>query len=195
MMAGGFDGATAHYVRLDCKHTFVKPESKHGYPSRISSEELHWIAGLLEGEGSFLVGPPSAPRYPVLALQMNDEDVVRRVAKLFARKPTCAQPRKSHWRPTWQVRITGAKAVSWMIAVHPLMGERRRGQIDRAVASHAPRPRTILDDQVATEALCLLSSGSTVRDVAERFGTTVWCIYDLRLGRTHRHLARPLAPR
>jgi hypothetical protein len=29
--------------------------------------------------------------------------------------------------------------------------------------------------------------------VAERFGTSIWCIYDLRLGRTHAHLARPAA--
>ena len=165
-----------------------------GFPCQIALEELHWIAGLFEGEGSFLVGPPSAPRYPVLALQMNDEDVVRRVADFFARKPTCAPPRKSHWQPTWQVRITGAKAVAWMIAMHPLMGERRRLQIDRAIASHDPRPRAILDDRLATDALRLLDSGSTVRGVAERFGTSIWCMYDLRLGRTHRHLARPVAP-
>jgi hypothetical protein len=32
-----------------------------------------------------------------------------------------------------------------------------------------------------------------VRRVAERFGASIWCIYDLRLGRTHTHLERPAA--
>jgi len=125
---------------------------------------------------------------------MIDEDVVRRVAAMFARKPTCSQRRKAHWHPTWAVRITGAKAVAWMTALHPLMGERRRAQIDRAIASYDPRPQAILDDRQATEALHLLQSGCTVRAVAQRFGTSVLCVYDLRLGRMHRRLARPLAP-
>ena len=38
-----------------------------------------------------------------------------------------------------------------------------------------------------------LPKGESVRQVAERFGTSIWCIYDLRLGRTHTHLARPKA--
>jgi hypothetical protein len=172
----------------------VSLPSKHGFPEQISSDELHWIAGLLEGEGTFFPGSPSAPRYPVLALQMNDEDVVLRVATMFGRKPIRSRPRKSHWRPTFHVRITGTKAVAWMVAIHPLMGERRRAQIARAVASHDPKPQALLDEQSAGEALALLADGATVREVADRFGTSIWCIYDLRLGRTHRHLPRPVAP-
>jgi hypothetical protein len=30
----------------------------------IEESDLHWRAGLLEGEGGFLAGPPSAPRSP-----------------------------------------------------------------------------------------------------------------------------------
>ena len=57
----------------------------------------------------------------------------------------------------------------------------------------APDPRRLLDDELATEALARLAKGESVRQVAERFGTSIWCIYDLRLGRTHTHLARPKA--
>jgi hypothetical protein len=39
-----------------------------------------------------------------------------------------------------------------------------------------------------------LSAGDTVRAVAERFGVSVWCIYDLRLGRTFRHLRNAYQP-
>jgi hypothetical protein len=37
----------------------------------------------------------------------------------------------------------------------------------------------------------MLAGGSSVRDVAEQLGTSIWCIYDLRLGRTHAQLPRP----
>ena len=45
--------------------------------------ELVWLAGLLEGEGAFLHGPPSAPNQPRIALNMTDLDVVERVSKMF----------------------------------------------------------------------------------------------------------------
>jgi hypothetical protein len=73
------------------------------------------------------------------------------------------------------------------------MGTRRQEQIDRAVACFGPDPRRLLDDESATEALARLARGESVREVAERLGTSIWCIYDLRLGRTYAHLERPAA--
>jgi len=77
-----------------------------------------------------------------------------------------------------------------MTALWPLMGRRRQMQIDRAVASYDPRPVALLTDRSALQALRMLASGSSVREVAAEFGTSVWCIYDLRGGRTHKHLPR-----
>jgi transposase len=57
-----------------------------------------------------------------------------------------------------------------------------RDVVDRASA--------LLGDERAAEALARLAGGESVREVAERFGTSVWCIYDLQLGRTHTHLSR-----
>lgn len=42
-----------------------------------------WMAGLLEGEGSFLKPIPSDPRRPIIACRMTDPDVVGRVAMAF----------------------------------------------------------------------------------------------------------------
>ncbi|HEV2787579.1 MAG TPA: hypothetical protein VGV67_14370, partial [Solirubrobacteraceae bacterium] len=134
---------------------------------------------------------PSAPRHPVLALSMTDEDVVARAGEMFGRKVGRWESPNRQWQPTYIVRVTGAKAVAWMIALRPLMGRRRRAQIDRAVASYEPRPVAILDGAAAGAALELIARGATVRDVAKRFGTSIWCIYDLRSGRTHKHLPRP----
>ena len=121
---------------------------------------------------------------------MTDEDVVARVGVMFGRRVSSWQPRNSLWQRTFIVRVTGAKAVAWMIALRPLLGQRRQSQIDDAVASYAPRSNTLLDDDAAGEALASLRAGASVRAVAARFGTTIWCMYDLRAGRTHRHQPR-----
>jgi hypothetical protein len=106
---------------------------------------------------------------------------------------TVIPPRKAGWREAYGVRIRGPRAVEWMHRLRPMMGTRRQVQIDNAIASWEPDPRRRLNDDRATEALACLARGERVRDVAERFGTSVWCIYDLRLGRTHKHLPRPRA--
>jgi hypothetical protein len=158
-------------------------------PSQIPLVELHWLAGLLEGEGSFMAGPPSNPRSPVISLNMTDEDIVSRVGDLFGRTPFVIQPRRENWSTSYQVRLTGRNAVAWMRALQPLLGQRRRAQIDRAVACYDPRPNQVLDDAAARSALQALAAGDAVKTVASRHGVSIWCIYDLRLGRTFKHLS------
>jgi hypothetical protein len=152
--------------------------------------ELRWLAGLLEGEGSFMTGPPSSPRRPVISINMNDEDVVARLGRIFARKVYVVRPRSIRWQTSYQVRVQGADAVRWMTLLRPLMGSRRQAQIDRALASYTPRSRVLLNDETARAALDALAAGTTVKAVADRLGVSVWCIYDLRLGRTFSHLPR-----
>ena len=124
---------------------------------------------------------------------MVDRDIVERAGGLLGVAVTVIPSRREGWRTAYSVRVRGARAVLWMHRLRPLMGTRRQEQIDRAVASYAPDPRRLLDDSRASEALARLANGESVRQVAERFGTSIWCIYDLRLGRTYAHLARPRA--
>ena len=159
----------------------------------IAGSDLCWLAGLIEGEGTFLAGPPSAPRSPAVQLSMVDRDIVERAGVLLGVAVTVVPSRREGWKTAYCVRVRGARAVLWMQRLRSLMGARRRAQIDRAIASYGPDPRRLLDDARATEALLRLARGESVRQVAERFGTSIWCIYDLRLGRTHAHLERPAA--
>jgi hypothetical protein len=156
----------------------------------VPTHELHWLAGLLEGEGSFMVGPPSNPRMPIISVHMTDEDVMARLGRIFARTVHVVRPRNPRWRMTYPVRVQGGNAVRWMTLLRPLMGARRQAQIDRALASYDPRPSALLTDDTARAALGALAAGESVKVVAERFGVSIWCIYDLRLGRTFKHLAR-----
>jgi hypothetical protein len=122
---------------------------------------------------------------------MADRDVIDRAAELLEAAVTVVPARRKGWRTAYATRVSGPRAVGWMERLRPLMGVRRQRQIDAAMASHAPNPGLRLDDERATQALHRLAQGEAVRDVAARFGASVWCIYDLRLGRTHKHLPRP----
>jgi hypothetical protein len=187
---GSSPPSPAFSVRLKCEHVFVRSPAE--LPP-ISQQDLHWLAGLLEGEGSFVPGPPSAPRSPGVQMCMADRDVVERAGALLGSPIWVARSRREGWSDVYTIRVRGARAVLWMERLRPLMGLRRQAQIDRAIASRGPDPRRLLDDKKATEALARLASGASVRQVAERFGTSIWCIYDLRLGRTHAHIERPAA--
>jgi hypothetical protein len=123
---------------------------------------------------------------------MVDRDIVERAGALLGAAVMVVPSRREGWKTAYCVRVRGSRAVLWMRRLRPLMGSRRQEQIDRALATYGPDPRRLLDDERAAEALARLARGEPVRRVAERFGTSIWCIYDLRLGRTHIHLSRPV---
>lgn len=104
--------------------------------------QLSWLAGLLEGEGSFMFNAPS----PVIALQMTDKDVVQRVAQMLDDAKLCGPYtyRGNNVKQVWACRMQGRDAVPWMAALYPLMGERRKQQIESAIEkwwTYQPKPR------------------------------------------------------
>ena len=49
----------------------------------LRGNQLRWLAGLLEGEGTFLVGGRRAPNQPSIQIGMVDNDIIGRVADIF----------------------------------------------------------------------------------------------------------------
>lgn len=96
--------------------------------------ELGWLAGLLEGEGCFHV---QRERWPRITLQMTDEDVVRRlyevtqVGRVNGPYFTSGHAQKPAWR--WIVSKRD-DVEDLLIAVYPLMGERRQAKIQTCLA-------------------------------------------------------------
>lgn len=107
----------------------------------MKEENLHWLVGLLEGEGSFMRGSPSSPNSPRIAVQMTDEDVVARAAALLGVGYTKngADPRNPNWKLTFSAKVRGARAVDLMLQLQPYMGARRYAQIDAALVGYVPR--------------------------------------------------------
>lgn len=107
-------------------------------PGDLSLPEFLWLAGWLEGEGSFLAPPPSDPRRPRISGKSRDRDVVAEVGRLLRVSPSrtdVARTRKHGWSPTWGVQKAGLGAILIMRALEPIMGERRSAQILRALAA------------------------------------------------------------
>ena len=84
-----------------------------------------WLAGLLEGEGSFTTTRPQEVR---ISLEMTDEDVVARAATLMGTHYIPKPPRRdqpSHWKPQYKACLSGRRAIDLMKELLPYMGERR----------------------------------------------------------------------
>ena len=114
---------------------------------KVKTTDLHWLAGVLEGEGSFTVNRGHTIRNqnptPIISLQMCDYDIVRRVCYLLDQNINIVRATNTH-RPVYRVSIANARAIGWMFTLYLLMGERRREQIRIVVdawKSHKARIR------------------------------------------------------
>lgn len=106
---------------------------------QMHKEDLIWLAGLLEGEGSFFMEPTRGKRYPVIQVEMTDEDVIQRVARLFGTKMYSAKKiRAGGSMRSYRARVRGQKALVLMHALCPLMGQRRAKKIMEIQAGFNP---------------------------------------------------------
>lgn len=97
----------------------------------ISLTQIGWLAGLLEGEGSFVwhktIRDKGRPR---IQISMCDKDIIARVANYFnATLSGPYGPYKTQKQPYWYTHCSGKRAIEWMMTIFPLMGERRKIQI------------------------------------------------------------------
>ena len=100
--------------------------------------DLQWLAGLLEGEGTFLRPVPSAPRCPSIRLEMCDRDIVVRVARSWRRAVVSIRPRRLGHRTSYVTTIKGRPAIRLMLELAPFMSGIRRRAIRRAIRRIGP---------------------------------------------------------
>lgn len=111
-----------------------------------SRETLAWLAGLLEGEGSFVL--TNNPRCrdvgrPYVTVDMTDEDVIRKCCAIAGMGhvygPYRRQaPRKEIW--SWKV-TQQLHAYALMVAIYQWMGERRQASIREVLTVWLNRER------------------------------------------------------
>lgn len=88
--------------------------------------DVAWLAGLLEGEGSFQI---SAHNSIILSVEMTDEDIIQRVSILLNTSYALVKPRKAHFKTSYRLQIKGSRAAAIMSQILPFMGERRSKKI------------------------------------------------------------------
>lgn len=106
----------------------------------MTRAEVAWLAGLLEGEGSFLVKPRAA-----IQLVMTDLDIVERLPRLtgvghvYPYRPKAAE----HYKDAhmWSV-VKQRHVLAVTIVVRPWLGERRGAAADAMLAWLASRSPT-----------------------------------------------------
>jgi hypothetical protein len=101
----------------------------------MTERELGWLAGIMEGEGSFILtnNGRREEEMAMLVVAMTDEDVVRRVHALTGcgrvNGPYMGPGRR---KPIYRWRIRNRDDVMYLVKlVLPMLGNRRRKQAQR----------------------------------------------------------------
>jgi transposase len=121
--------------------SLVKPSNKEdareNYVIELREKLFtYWLAGYLEGEGSFLSGPPSEPHMCALQVTTTDEDVIKFIGEKWGVKYHPCSKRKSHHKQAYIIRKRGSGAVEIMLQIRMHMSKRRQSQIDNAIGSY-----------------------------------------------------------
>jgi hypothetical protein len=123
----------------------------------ISTDDIYWLAGLLEGEGSFGIDKRSA--CPRLELKISDLDVVVRARRLMGLKskigtlsaasilvgPSALRRGQRSARDAHRFVAHGAVAAAWMMTLYTQMGARRRARIRKVLAAWRNHSRRATD--------------------------------------------------
>lgn len=98
------------------------------------TQDLFWVAGLLEGEGCFYVTPPSRGTAVSVICEMTDEDVLVKLAKILRLGWVREKPRKTvNGKTTYRYTASGSQAIQIMLTIYPLMSGRRKEKIEECV--------------------------------------------------------------
>jgi hypothetical protein len=110
----------------------------------MSEADIAWLAGLLEGEGSFFMSrTPNGDvmyQYPLIVVSMTDEDVIERVARFFGTKVyRYKYDKRPGHKATYKAVVSGSRAAGLMEMILPWMGVRRSAKIKELLESPSGR--------------------------------------------------------
>src|ERR1700745_1969177 len=105
----------------------------------INEIDLAWLAGLLEGEGSFMMNRNikfgKLYYYPKVVVGMTDEDIIQRAASIFGTS-VYMLPKIDNRKQAWRAQLGGAKAAVLMQLLLPQMGIRRSKKIQEILLAY-----------------------------------------------------------
>ncbi len=108
----------------------------------LSETDIAWIAGLLEGEGSFGLDRRSATRYkvstappaPYVSISMTDEDVIARLSHLLHKSFFSPRRRTAKGKQVYTLFIGDRETLSWLLPrLFPYFGKRRQQSVQECL--------------------------------------------------------------
>jgi hypothetical protein len=158
-----------------------------------------WLAGLLEGEGSFQKPIPSKQNLPCVQLYMTDQDVVEYAAlhmQVNSHGPYYRGGSDSRFKPRYLAALHGKRAVDLMRQLQPHMSLRRQAQIERAIATYQPigqirgeqHPQAKLDAAKVREIKKRLHNNEMASKLAKEYGVDRGLIWQIKVGRIWQHV-------
>lgn len=98
----------------------------------FTEKELYYIAGLLEGEGSFCAQSNSKDaRYICIKVKMTDQDIIEWVAN----KWDCSvykEEFENHYKTTYTTQLRRkSECIEFLKMIYPLMSKRRKERISK----------------------------------------------------------------
>jgi intein/homing endonuclease len=90
-----------------------------------------WLAGLIEGEGSFTIARVKQNAYPRLFIEMTDRDVIEGVAELIGGTPHERKIKTVKHKQTYRISVSGVLCKAVARAVLPFMYSRRAQRISQ----------------------------------------------------------------
>lgn len=96
----------------------------------IKLTSIYWIAGLLDGEGSF-----SYSNTPIIQITLTDLDLLQKCHLEMKLNNRIYKVEKllGHHREIYKFAIFGSLAIQWMMTLYPLLCSRRKARIKEVI--------------------------------------------------------------
>lgn len=110
-------------------------------------KDIYWLAGILEGEGTFGNYDSSGP---VIQINMTDFDVIKRVHTILKCTSKISVGNYGN-KTTYTASLNGNKAIGWMFTLYSIMCERRQEKIKEIILkwkNHNPLVRGYIPKKV-----------------------------------------------
>lgn len=158
--------------------------------------KTEWLAGILEGEGSFLSGSPSSPNRPRIQMASTDKDTVDLVADILNVKAFGPyEPSNPRAKVYYYTTTRGLRAIDTMLALHPYMGQRRRDDIERIVSNYVYNPgigefnnSVKLSDEQVIQMRRDFDNGCSMQDAMKKYGISRRQVGRIYRGECWQHL-------
>src|SRR6185436_2793127 len=99
----------------------------------MKDTDIAWSAGLLEGEGCFMIQNGNCP---VVTCEMIDLDVLEKLKNIYGGSILYCGKRQEHHKESWRWVVRWANAIKVIELIKPFMHSRRSSKINEVLAMY-----------------------------------------------------------